>query len=269
MVTSCLALTLAVGHLRQEPKTLQDPQFDNALYKGYADLYNANVAYESATERGAVVAVLPPTLDKRTKTAAKSVETLKTIKSGKPEREELRQKLVYSLESFVSINNLLIGAYKLAEEKRVWTADAAYKADQAQAIYREKLKENPLASFFTFLRADANWDFRNRCPDELMTVLDLVKSKAGFDFGVINYTDVDPRSFTVVLKGLVAANLGFRSGDLIQSIDGKNVDDLEQLKMQIKRLKGKTTKAVVKRDGKSETLQLTIPENFTSKKETN
>jgi C-terminal processing protease CtpA/Prc len=171
------------------------------------------------------------------------------------------------LESFVDINNLLIKAFRIAEEKHTWTIAASYQADQAQAIYRERLKENPLASFFTFLRAETNWEFRSRCPDELLTVLNLVKSKAGFDFGVINYTDVDPRSFTVVVKGLVAAKLGFRSGDMIQSIDGKDVDDIEQLKMQIKRLKGKTAKAVVKRDGKSETLDLTIPEDFTSKKD--
>ncbi|MBK7704440.1 MAG: PDZ domain-containing protein [Acidobacteria bacterium] len=69
----------------------------------------------------------------------------------------------------------------------------------------------------------------------------------------------------VVYNDGFADKIGLRPGDTIKSVAGRdftNVWDIEELKLLIKENLGKKVKAVVERDGKTQTIDLKLPKTI-------
>jgi S1-C subfamily serine protease len=110
----------------------------------------------------------------------------------------------------------------------------------------------------------ASEEFRKWMFPELRYWLRLAERPTDYKLGVVSYAR-NPYFFLVVYTDSFAHKIGFRGGDTIRSIAGKDLAgtlDLETVKIVIKENLGKKIEAVVERNGKIEKIKLKIPKEI-------
>lgn len=262
LLTILLASTQAFA---QDQKTLDDPHFDKAIYDSCGAMFNLELAsrmasnlYSEQAEEGKKG--VPTQLDARLKAAQKMLDSTKAIQSADTKREQIRKALVGYQEQLIAASSLLADSFKLASQKKEWTKEADGMAKKSGDMYLQVAAQSPMKPLLEFIHSDAA--FKGRCPEELGIYFGLTDDTSGFMFGVGNFSDDKMSHMTFVPKGEMAYVLGFRSGDVIKSFDGKPVDHLLKLKAEMKKSEGKKVEVVVVRDGKDKPLSIDIPSDL-------
>ncbi|MBK8809614.1 MAG: trypsin-like peptidase domain-containing protein [Acidobacteria bacterium] len=182
--------------------------------------------------------------------------------------DALRQKVIKSvLQALVfqkSSSENFIRSVVVGQQTGIWGAQAQDAFSRSSAFRKsleEKLVEmNPEVAELE--RTSAK--FRESLFPKLRYRLMLAKEPGGFRLGVLVYAR-RPFFMLVVYNDGFADKIGLRPGDTIKSVAGRdftNVWDIEELKLLIKANLGKKIKAVVERDGKTQTIDLKLPKTI-------
>jgi hypothetical protein len=262
-LVSVLLGTLCVSSaLAQEPKKLDDPHFDKAIYDGIAAITNLESAdtmaffvYMDEPENG--LGGVPSAMVARKEIAQRSLDAINLMTSADPRRERLRRSLIQYFETILPVNDKIAEGFKMSNAKKSWTDEAKQVISAANKMLQDAgrfdIMQRVRKSIFE------NQDQLNRCPDELQRLFGLADDSTGFSLGVAGYTDDSDRTFTFVMKGLLAAHMGFHSGDTLKNFNGKPVKNLIDFKKNLLTQSGKKIDATVIRDGKELSVILDIP----------
>ncbi|MBL8060787.1 MAG: trypsin-like peptidase domain-containing protein [Chthonomonas sp.] len=247
----------------REAATVSDDVMDRAFCEAIVSLVEFAVASDSirvnvAQRSNGYKEGLPPyyfaVLERGKRTLAK----LKPVSSGDSNRQEFHQFLVRALETWISDFPQLGEAIRLARVHNGWTAEA----NEALAKYVGGLSiSQEMPSADVLKKVYASPILLKVVPIDAQVGFGIVKSQSGFTLGISSFPE-NPMGVMNVLKDSWALRLGFRTNDVILTVDGQSFESIEQIKMHLLQNKGKKLKAVVRREGNEKRIDLNIPADF-------
>lgn len=181
-----------------------------------------------------------------------------------PLRQRLLQKTRKVHEGLLKSTDLMIQSVVLAQQQGAWGAASKDLWSRSKALVEETTAADPE------LQADARQlfatseAFRAALPAEGAIRLGLVPHTSGYALGVDSLPR-DPFALLMVLPDSFAARLGFKPGDRVVSVAGREfnaTETTEDLKLLLKAHLGEKIPAVVERGGERETMTLRLPKEI-------
>ncbi len=174
-------------------------------------------------------------------------------------RLQFRDSLIQLLEKQSNVLEGLQEVIKLIQREEGWSSTSN---DLVNKIYAMPVDAQGVSSQ---LDGVLNYKtFVDRLPKEIKISLDIIHDTDWFPLAIQSFAR-NPLCFLVVDNNGLGHKLGFKSGDIIVSINGKRPSDLLELKKIIKANLGNTVKVVVLREGKEKKLNIKIPKNVEQK----
>lgn len=173
---------------------------------------------------------------------------------------EIGAKQYVAMEEF--IKSIVIG-----QQMQKWSAQAqdTFKRSVASWGVVDELLSAKSADILQLY--ELSTEFKENLPDEVAYRLNIKKRPSSFRLGV-NCFARNPFHLLVVLENSFAKKLGFRPGDRIIAVDGKEFGpggSVEDFKLVIQNNLGKILAVIVERAGKQKTLKIKIPREIPEK----
>jgi len=250
-----------------KPSGQADETVDRTLADGLVNCLSLATAYTYADLRTGGVGYLegiPLVLYQVRQAAETSSSAVAAANSVDPLRQRLLQKTRKVHEGLLKSTDLMIQSVVLAQQQGAWGAASKDLWSRSKALVEETTAADPE------LQADARQlfatseAFRAALPAEGAIRLGLVPHTSGYALGVDSLPR-DPFALLMVLPDSFAARLGFKPGDRVVSVAGREfnaTETTEDLKLLLKAHLGEKIPAVVERGGERETMTLRLPKEI-------
>lgn len=183
------------------------------------------------------------------------LDTLQKMISVDPKRERIRVIMINDLHKIQESIELLVQCLLTAYKGGRWSATSndLYRRSQALIQIPSELREEDL----DYIQSTSEY-----LKDVSPVIRDIVAyDSTGFMLGVATLSR-NPLDFIIVLENSFAYELGFRSGDVIVSADGKRMGTIGEFKKNIKEFLGRNLKIVVERNGVRSEWDVHIPKEI-------
>jgi membrane-associated protease RseP (regulator of RpoE activity) len=246
-----------------KPRTsLTDAEFDAMLFRSFAFLYNAEVAYrylesEVVERNNGYRAGIPAFFYARSRAINEAVVGQIEIASTDHEREAIRKDLLKSLAFVHAANEQIVHGVLTASQNGGWTATStSYRNDAISFMddFHKLDMRNRLAKLI-----ESSSEFKARCPSELKSILAASADIPSFDSGLSAFTDSPQCQLAAVYINRIGYKIGFRVNDIVVSVDEKVVKSVVEIKRVLAANAGKKVKAVVIRLNKLRSIELRVP----------
>ena len=176
-----------------------------------------------------------------------------TSDAGRKRFHDDMVRLAGTAEKYV---DLLTKAISAAQQANSWMGEPNNMYAQARAL--EKTMVLPTEALETLRASQA---FKDALPVDRQVRAGLSKDPRDFELGADYYAST-PRMLAVVSKKGLADDLGFKAGDHLVSVGGRQVGSLWDLKLAMRQNAGRKVNVVFEREGRQESRDIKVPSNL-------
>lgn len=236
-----------------------DPaEFDRAAARVWAALDDMLVAGQHVGKQlnksfGFHDKTLTTTIYTAQQSLRRQVDEFKKFTPGDPSRQRITTELVRAATDADKYVDLMAQSISAAQQANSWYGQPLQLYGQAKALETMIVPAAPIVA-----EMKASSALVSAVPSDHRARLGLGRDAQDFDLGARAF-DGAPQTLSVVAKGGMAEDMGFKSGDKLVSAAGRPVASVAEFKQILKANAGRKISVTFERAGKMQSKDISVP----------